>query len=97
MLPKFATRYLPKAHRFGPSRPGHHLPIARRIAATMATTMVLDAIEQAIWSRQQEQVMDLKMLPPIQLEGSQYTSIRFTERLAEAGIQPSVGAGRQLA
>ena len=24
--------------------------------------------------------------------GSQYTSIRFTERLAEAGIQPSVGA-----
>lgn len=24
--------------------------------------------------------------------GSQYTSIRFSERLAEAGIQPSVGA-----
>jgi putative transposase len=24
--------------------------------------------------------------------GSQYTSIRFTERLAQAGIQPSVGA-----
>jgi putative transposase len=29
----------------------------------------------------------------IQIEDlSQYTSIRFTERLAEAGIQPSVGA-----
>ena len=28
--------------------------------------------------------------PPI--ESAQYTSIRFTERLAEAGIQPSVGA-----
>jgi putative transposase len=28
--------------------------------------------------------------PPI--ESSQYTSIRFSERLAEAGIQPSVGA-----
>jgi putative transposase len=26
------------------------------------------------------------------IEPGQYTSIRFTERLAEAGIQPSVGA-----
>ncbi|MDT5201241.1 MAG: putative transposase [Mycobacterium sp.] len=28
--------------------------------------------------------------PPI--ESAQYTSVRFTERLAQAGIQPSVGA-----
>ncbi len=31
-----------------------------RVASTMATSMVLDAIEQAIWTRQQEGVLDLK-------------------------------------
>ncbi|CKP54219.1 is6110%2C transposase [Mycobacterium tuberculosis] len=29
-----------------------------RVASTMATSMVLDAIEQAIWTRQQEGVLD---------------------------------------
>ena len=63
-----------------------------RVAATMATSMVLDAIEQAIWTRQQEGTIDLKDVVHHTDRGSQYTSIRFTERLAEAGIQPSVGA-----
>jgi putative transposase len=63
-----------------------------RVAATMATSMVLDAIEQAIWSRQQEGILDLKDVVHHTDRGSQYTSIRFTERLAETGIQPSVGA-----
>ena len=63
-----------------------------RVAATMATSMVLDAIEQAIWTRQQEGVLDLKDVVHHTDRGSQYTSIRFTERLVEAGIQPSVGA-----
>lgn len=63
-----------------------------RVAATMATTLVLDAIEQAIWTRHQDGVMDLKDVVHHTDRGSQYTSIRFTERLAEAGIQPSVGA-----
>lgn len=63
-----------------------------RVAGTMATSMVLDAIEQAIWTRQQEGVIDLKDVVHHTDRGSQYTSIRFTERLAEAGIQPSVGA-----
>ena len=58
----------------------------------MATSMVLDAIEQAIWTRQQEGVMDLKDVVHHTDRGSQYTSIRFPERLAEAGIQTSVGA-----
>jgi putative transposase len=62
-----------------------------RVAPTMATSMVLDAIEQAIWTRQQEGVLDLKDVVHHTDRGS-YTSIRFTERLAEAGIQPSVGA-----
>jgi hypothetical protein len=45
----------------------------------MATSMVLDAIEQAIWTRQQEGVLDLKDV------------VHHTD-YAEAGIQPSVGA-----
>ncbi len=63
-----------------------------RVAATMTTTMVLDSIEQAIWTRQQDGVLDLKDVVHHTDRGSQYTSIRFSERLAEAGIQPSVGA-----
>ena len=63
-----------------------------RVASTMATSMVLDAIEQAIWTRQQQGVLDLKDVVHHTDRGSQYTSIRFSERLAEAGIQPSVGA-----
>jgi putative transposase len=63
-----------------------------RVAATMATSMVLDSIEQAIWTRQQEGVFNLKDVVHHTDRGSQYTSIRFTERLAQAGIQPSVGA-----
>ena len=63
-----------------------------RVAATMATSMVLDSIEQAIWTRQQEGVFNLNDVVHHTDRGSQYTSIRFTERLAQAGIQPSVGA-----
>ena len=63
-----------------------------RVAATMATFLVLDAIEQAIWTRQREGFFSFKDVVHHTDRGSQYTSIRFTERLAEAGIQPSVGA-----
>jgi putative transposase len=63
-----------------------------RVASTMATSMVLDGIEQAIWTRQQEGQFSLKDVVHHSDRGSQYTSIRFTERLAEAGIEPSVGA-----
>jgi putative transposase len=63
-----------------------------RVASTMATSMVLDSIEQAIWTRQREGVFDFKDVVHHTDRGSQYTSIRFTERLADAGIQPSVGA-----
>ena len=63
-----------------------------RVASTMATAMVLDSIEQAIWTRQREGVFDLKDVVHHTDRGSQYMSIRFSERLAEAGIQPSVGA-----
>jgi putative transposase len=63
-----------------------------RVAATMATAIVLDSIEHAIWTRQREGIFDLKDVVHHTDRGSQYTSIRFTGRLAEAGIQPSVGA-----
>jgi putative transposase len=52
----------------------------------------LDTIEQAIWTRQQEGRSELKDVVHHTVNGSEYASIRFTERLAEAGIQPSVGA-----
>ncbi len=63
-----------------------------RVAATMATTMVLDSIEQAIWTRTREGVLEFNDVVHHSDRGSQYTSIRLTERLAGAGIQPSVGA-----
>ncbi|AID06083.1 PPE domain-containing protein [Mycobacterium tuberculosis] len=62
------------------------------VAAATITPFPFDAIEQAIWTRQQEGVLDLKDVIHHTDRGSQYTSIRFSERLAEAGIQPSVGA-----
>jgi putative transposase len=66
-----------------------------RVASRMRTPMVLDGIEQAIWTRQREGVFDFKDVVHHTDRGSQYTSIRFSERLAEAGIQPS-RSGRQL-
>ena len=57
---------------------------------TMTTTIVLDAVEQAIWTRARAGA-DLAGLVPHD-RGSQYMSIRYAERLAEAGIAPSVGS-----
>lgn len=58
-----------------------------RASRSMRTDLVLDALEQALHAR------------PITADlvhhsdhGSQYLSIRYTERLAEAGIERSVGA-----
>jgi putative transposase len=59
----------------------------------MATSMVLDAHRTSdLDPPTRRNVMDLKDVVHHTDRGSQYTSIRFTERLAEAGIQPSVGA-----
>lgn len=62
-----------------------------RTATSMTTTLALDAIEHAIWTREREGWI-VKDVVHHNDRGSQYTSIAFTERLAEAGIQPSVGA-----
>jgi putative transposase len=62
-----------------------------RCGTTMSTQLVLDALEQAIWTRQRTGV-DLESVVAHSDRGSQYTSLRYGERLAEAGISPSVGS-----
>jgi putative transposase len=49
-------------------------------------------LEQAIWTRRQEGTRDLSGLVHHTDAGSQHTWIAFTSRLAEAGIEPSVGS-----
>ena len=58
-----------------------------RVASHMRTTMVLDAIEMARWSRG----TTLTGLRCHSDAGSQFTSIRYGERLAEIGAVPSIG------
>ena len=60
-----------------------------RVSATARTAFVLDALEQALYER--------GPISPDRLihhsdRGVQYVSIRYTERLTGAGIQPSVGS-----
>jgi putative transposase len=63
-----------------------------RAATSMRTALVLDALEQALWARRRDGWGSLAGLVHHTDAGSQYTSIAFTERLAAAGVQPSVGA-----
>ncbi len=62
-----------------------------RASTSMRTDLVLDAIEQAIWTRQREGVTNLAGLVHHNDAGSQYTSIAFSERLTTAGVDASVG------
>lgn len=55
----------------------------------MRTDFVLDALEQALYARKPER--DGALIHHRD-RGSQYVSIRYSERLAEAGIEPSVGS-----
>ena len=49
---------------------------------------MLDALEQAVWARRPAE----KALIHHSDRGVQYVSIKYSERLAEAGIEPSVGS-----
>ena len=60
-----------------------------RVSSTPHTDFVLDALEQALYDRRPPAGQRLVAHSD---RGSQYTSIRYTERLAEAGIEPSVGS-----
>jgi transposase InsO family protein len=61
--------------------------IGWRVARSMHTDLVLDALEQALWSRS-----GAKGVVHHSDRGSQYLSIRYTERLTQAGVEPSVGS-----
>ena len=58
-----------------------------RASSALRTDLALDALEQAIWSRSATEG-----LVHHSDRGGQYLSIRYTERLAEAGMEPSVGS-----
>jgi len=58
-----------------------------RASTSMNAGLTLDALEQAIWAR------DISgRLIHHSDHGSQYLSIRYSERLAEAGIEAFVGS-----
>ena len=58
-----------------------------RVSNSLRTDLALDALEQALYERD-----TTAALTHHSDRGSQYLSIRYTERLAEAGIEPSVGS-----
>jgi putative transposase len=58
-----------------------------RVSKSLRSDLALDALEQAVHARP-----DLEDLIHHSDRGIQYLSIRYTERLAEAGIEPSVGS-----
>ena len=58
---------------------------------SLKTDLALDALEQAIWSRQRDGA-NLDELIHHSDRGVQYLSIRYTERLAENGVVNSVGS-----
>src|SRR5262245_7910579 len=60
-----------------------------RVSASLRTDFVLDALEQAIYDRCGAGVDDLVHHSD---RGTQYLSMRYTERLVDAGIEPSVGS-----
>jgi putative transposase len=59
-----------------------------KASATANADFVLDALDQALHARRPAK----KELIHHSDRGSQYLSIKYTEKLAEAGIQPSVGS-----
>ena len=60
-----------------------------RVSASMRTDFVLDALEQAIYARGHNALTGLVHHSD---QGVQYLSMRYTDRLAGAGIAPSVGS-----
>jgi len=58
-----------------------------RVSRSLCSGLALDALEQALWTRP-----ETRQLIHHSDRGVQYVSITYTERLAEAGIEPSVGS-----
>lgn len=62
-----------------------------RCSTSMSTQLVLDALEQAVWTRQRAGAHLGEVVAHTD-RGTQYVSIRYTERLAQVGIAASVGS-----
>ena len=62
-----------------------------RTKATMPTELPLDALEMALWTRQQADEL-VKGLVHHSDAGSQYTAIRYSDRLNDAGAVASIGS-----
>jgi len=60
-----------------------------RVSSSMRTDFVLDALEQAIHARRSDAFTGLVHHSD---RGTQYLSMRYTDRLVDAGIAPSVGS-----
>jgi putative transposase len=60
-----------------------------RVATTLRATLALDALELAIWTRQDA---GLDQLVHHSDRGAQYLSVRYTQRLADQGAVASVGS-----
>jgi transposase InsO family protein len=60
-----------------------------RASSSLRSDLALDALEQALYDRP---IDESKRLIHHSDRGVQYLSIRYTERLTEAGIEPSVGS-----
>jgi transposase InsO family protein len=60
-----------------------------RVSSSLRTDFVLDALDQAIYERCGEDVGDLIHHSD---RGSQYLAMRYTDRLTDAGMEPSVGS-----
>ena len=56
---------------------------------SLRTELALDALEMALWGRRGERLDSLEHHSD---RGVQYVALRYTERLAEAGAEPSVGS-----
>ena len=65
------------------------LIVGWRASTSLRTGLALDALEQALYDRPE---VESNRLVHHSDRGVQYLSIRYTERLAEAGIEPSVGS-----
>src|SRR5512145_3106680 len=60
-----------------------------RVSSSLRSDLALDALEQALYDRP---LAESERLIHHSDRGTQYLSIRYTARLAEAGIEPSVGS-----
>ncbi len=60
-----------------------------RVSSSLRSDLALDALEQALYDRP---IAASESLVHHSDRGVQYLSIRYTERLAQAGIEPSVGS-----